>query len=493
MEYAHIHELQRPQYGEPRSGFLRTWRNRATGSHGVYRLVRAQMPNLKRLPGILSGLQARRLGRSSKSDKMPPVPKRKQPARSAKKGVPPSKKRKSPSTKSRGTQTMKARSSATRKAATSSQSGGFLRTAKAKTTTMERIARYGVTSVRENGVQIVAPGTTPADEYPESVIVGHATHEPYMALDDLARALIKMVAQKMFVDLKDFSEVAIPLGASDPQINFDYYAANAAFNTVLACTPGTTTWDTLKTNLRNSILVNDTNNTNVGYSRFISFSFRRSATSMTEKYDLQSAKVSYAVKTSLKIQNRTLSASGSTSDDIVDQQPIYGKAYYTEKRNHLVQAIKGGSIADSDVIGPIGGYDVAPAVAQAIKWNSTNTLKEPPMKTQLIGVKQVGNAHLEPGQIKTSVLTESGTVGLNWYWNKLNARKTSTLPQNSYFGKARYFVLEKMLTMAKPDVATAIRVAFECDHKHAIAVNCKRMRPSASYISLKYSTVQAGV
>lgn len=500
MEYAHINDFRRPISLPDRPPYENTYfsrmRNRIGGMHGTYRLVRAQIPNMKKVGKILAGLQTRRLGRSSLSVKMPPVPKRKQPSRSAKKGAPPPKKRKSPATKSRGTQTSSRPRAAVKAAAAShSQSGGFLTTTHRKKNQMERIAKYGVTSVRENGVVIAAPdlGAGNEDNYFESVVVGHATHEPYLALDDLARALIKMVANKMNVDLKDFSQVAIPTGASDPVITFDYYAQNAAFNSVLPCTPGTTTWDALKTSLRNAVLINDTNNTNTGYSRFVSFSFKRSATSLIEKYDLQKAKVQYYVKSSLKLQNRTLSTSGSAEDDVVDQQPIHGKGYYTEGRNFLTQAIKGGSLADSDIIGPIGSYTAAPAVGAAIRWNSTNTLKEPPMKTQLIGVKQTGKAHLDPGQIKTSVLVDSRTVGLNWYWNKLNARKLAAQPQNSYFGKARYFVLEKMLSMGKPAFTTAIRVAFEVDHKHAIQVHCKRMPPSASYISFAYSAVQAGV
>jgi hypothetical protein len=174
------------------------------------------------------------------------------------------------------------------------------------------------------------------------------------------------------------------------------------------------------------------------------------------QYDLKRAKMAYYIKSSLKIQNRTTNTATSTEADDVDNVPLYGKAY-DGPGNYF----------------SLGENYFSPAHNTQqnffIRGNlSTEPMAEPLPVGQFKRLKTCGKAHLDPGQIKTSVLTDSGKMGFNMLTLKLGASEAAT--NILAIGKQRVYILEKMIQSVATGDATGIKLAYEVDFKSGFSV-----------------------
>lgn len=117
------------------------------------------------------------------------------------------------------------------------------------------------------------------------------------------------------------------------------------------------------------------------------------------------AKISYKVKSTLKLQNRSLSSSGEDDGDDVDNTPLYGKSYFGYGTFTEFNAAQySGGLGDFCTNGNGIYADVAANV---------NGYVEPPRPVDFTNVKKSGKIKLQPGEIKTSVLTTSKTQKLS--------------------------------------------------------------------------------
>jgi len=108
------------------------------------------------------------------------------------------------------------------------------------------------------------------------------------------------------------------------------------------------------------------------------------------------------IKSSLKIQNRSKTGTGDVNDetDVVDSVPLYGKSYSGNGTSLRSKNAFGLTGQDMDLVsdqqyGIIIGNESLPG------------RKEPAQPRDFINVKNCGKVHIDPGQLKTSVLTQS--------------------------------------------------------------------------------------
>lgn len=189
---------------------------------------------------------------------------------------------------------------------------------------------------------------------------------------------------------------------------------------------------------------------------------------------LWGTKVEYKAKSSLKMQNRTKTGA-STSTDVVDDVPLYGKAYGGKGTgptfsNPLIQNVS--FLADNSY----GVIEYLPA-------STEEALQEPFDPIELARVKTSGKISIEAGQIKTSVVKDSGKMYFNTFMRQLLPRINlvqSTPPKlpNLRVGQYKFYGLEKVMNV---DNAVNISVAYECQHNITVGVKETRNKITSTY------------
>lgn len=165
--------------------------------------------------------------------------------------------------------------------------------------------------------------------------------------------------------------------------------------------------------------------------------------------------VSLSMKSTLKMQNRTVNTAGE-DENAVDNVPLYGKSYEGSGSGPYWINV------DNDDTSFMANRDTG-----VIKTARPGEMKEPPKPSEFKGTQKTGKIRVEPGHIKTSVLTAYASHKLaTWYrmcvpFEFIDKAKT-------HFGKYRFFCIEKILD---PDHVASINCAFE--HNLAITSNAK--------------------
>jgi len=164
-------------------------------------------------------------------------------------------------------------------------------------------------------------------------------------------------------------------------------------------------------------------------------------------------------KSSFKMQNRSVTTAGDTEES-VDSVPLHGKSYE-------------GKGSGPSWIGREGQPTVefiAHRATGCITLNSGTNLREPPPYTEFEGVVKGGKIKLDPGELKTSVMTDTESHYFNTWLQKINqAGSYTTSSVVSKIGKFRFFCIEKMLD---PDQVGNIKTAFE--HNLFMSSQCKK-------------------
>lgn len=174
---------------------------------------------------------------------------------------------------------------------------------------------------------------------------------------------------------------------------------------------------------------------------------------------LDQTMIHFDMKADLKIQNRTVNVveADNQSDDI-NNCPIYGKSIEGKANGAEVIGMTSGnnySLAANERTGLI---QMTPAVDE---------LAEPLDYQRFKPVSKIGKIHLDPGQIKTSVLTKKFKISFNKFFNAFNPQAAPAtnvdvgkMVYNPYV-KYRVFALEKMLDANPGASKTPVIVAVE--------------------------------
>jgi len=205
--------------------------------------------------------------------------------------------------------------------------------------------------------------------------------------------------------------------------------------------------------------------------------------------DYENENITMKVVSELKVQNRTLGASGGTTTDDVANNPLQGKLY---QFNHAIPRYR-----NSDV--GIGGYQLARnfdttgaiTVRAAELYESTKlptgvssnfTWNEPPNYQIFSNVKKHGKVLLQPAEIKKDVLVFTMTRQCHVFFEDLNWKPTQASFNNNANtqtsrsrGKCSLIALEDVINVNSLQL---IKIAYEINRTEAMYMSTKKDSPS---------------
>jgi len=173
------------------------------------------------------------------------------------------------------------------------------------------------------------------------------------------------------------------------------------------------------------------------------------------KLDLENVTVSLSSKSAIKMQNRTVEEAGDDENE-VNNIPLYGKSFTGAGTGPQRKDQYGEQ--NTFVVNQTTGVIIVPENIQ---------MREPPPPEEFNRVKMVGKVKIEPGEIKTSVLSASATHKFNiWYRGFVRSwmvQSSGTPPASQKFpdyaeGNYRTFFIEKMLAVGSASIKTAYEV-----------------------------------
>lgn len=299
----------------------------------------------------------------------------------------------------------------------------------------------------------------------------HATHPIQQTTQLFCQALLRYLAYRLGFHIPNFTNLL----NEDVDITYRYYPnsqTNTAFTVVInAVSAGS--WFAAANALRTSIEAVCQIDTNRDIA-FQEFGLQRTGTNQSVFINSKDFMVSVYTKSSLKIQNRSRNALGTEADE-VDNCPIYGtmhdcKGNGAQWRDY--QRPAGQLIAEGLTgIGTVNG-----------DLDSTQFLYEPLDRADLVGVQKTQKICIEPGQIKTSVMTKRDVFGIQKLSKAIQSIK-QTYRAKTNLGFARIISLEKMIALNTEDEAF-MSIFFELNNKYIVQYkHSPRHAPVKQFIS----------
>jgi len=310
--------------------------------------------------------------------------------------------------------------------AASSQSAGFLRSRRKSRKPKGWQAGRGITTTIESG------GPLSADE---CLHVGHITGAKQQIQNIAWQSILKLLLQKMNIRLLELNSFMIgPLGfVVGDTFTFSYKAdanATALSTTTYILVPASTFNDVVDAMVATFASANN--------AEIVPITFAYSSTTSkiyAQSITLESLMLHYQIKSSLKVQNRTVNVAGNDEADDVDNVPVYGKSIGGNGTGVVSRFPN--STTPAQVFGEVDSGIIR------------NVVLDPGALEPLSGYfwpksSQEGKIHLDPGQIKTSVLSTTRNISLKYLY-KLFATKNNTTGIIVPFGKYRFFQIERMI------------------------------------------------
>lgn len=178
--------------------------------------------------------------------------------------------------------------------------------------------------------------------------------------------------------------------------------------------------------------------------------------------DFATANFHIDCKSTLKMQNQStpLPVAPETEADVaqideVDSVPVYGKQY--EGSGNGTTKLKRNTLVGIDV--SLLGNETSGLISRVD--GDAQLIDEPGDGFEYANVSKVGKAHLDPGQLKTSVLNWSTKMNFNRFRDfACNVAISGLTKYKSRIGKFRFFQLEKMLEINQT-TPRSISIAYE--------------------------------
>lgn len=202
---------------------------------------------------------------------------------------------------------------------------------------------------------------------------------------------------------------------------------------------------------------------------------------------LENLTLHFNVKCDLKLQNQTTAVSADNEADDVNNVPLYGR---TVEGPGMGPQLKGYIASTTAGIATnlswLGHQNTGVIIALPNSGSNIDPgLREPLDYQRWDPVKKIGKIHLDPGQIKTSVIKKEFAIKFTTFMNMVNPAlgDALTVPPtpgskktvNGRICQYRMFALEKMLDAPTSALRTSILVNYEHNIKIMTMVKEKRL------------------
>lgn len=188
---------------------------------------------------------------------------------------------------------------------------------------------------------------------------------------------------------------------------------------------------------------------------------------------LTNAKFKWNTKSAIKVQNRTQFEDAPESDDIKNV-PVYGKSY--EGYGTGSNSFRDQNVEQQFVCGGDNGLLFK-------QCSSAKGLTEAPPPGYFNQVKKVGKIHLDPGQVKTSVLSHHLKCRQEHFFGHLADNISASDPLIP-FGEFRFFHVEHMLKTSSTD--PQLNIVGEHNLRIAMSLSTEWSNVTDEYISNAY-------
>lgn len=282
----------------------------------------------------------------------------------------------------------------------------------------------------------------------EAVQVGHTSLPQRPVLLAMCRALLKYCL-KPIVKVTEFSQLMCDTTAgngtafrANDGLRFAYYP-NWNSNTLAFINVTVLATDTFETCVKKlyGLILGLASSGSINNIRWKQFEYDPDDTAVGNQYQwytvpLNSLTVELHTKSAMKVQNRTVNIVGTEDDaDDVDNVPINGYLYNCKGNNFLSKtqrtilkgidsaAIGGGpNTVNNDVILFEGSTKSTPTFAvgdsyfttSGISENTFSKPAEPPKPYQIVNCKKAAKIRINPGGIKTSIVTTKTKTGFSY-------------------------------------------------------------------------------
>lgn len=348
-----------------------------------------------------------------------------------------------------------------------SKSAGFFKATKDNTSKMDKHSISGI-------VQKSEFGSVRTDAVNDVVYVAQSTAPPQFMLQCMVAALIKKLFALNGIQIKSFESVLLQGQQYPMQIKLDYKLLDGGV--VTSQTFAISTTDTLN-NIRGAIYlfllgrVGD-----LAIDQYLRITLLDDYTGwvgaarvLRASIDLSTASFRFDCKSILKIQNRTINSTGNDQDNDVDNVPLYGKYFDYNTNGTIFRDYNQPSIASPSQVTTTPFYGVLSTAAPDT--TLTSMYKEVPLQSQFVGCKKSGKSHLDPGEIKTSVVTDSFNISFVKLVKTLTVKGTALVANENtqvWLGKSRLFSWERMIQPAANSAINQYSIAYE----HQLNVGC---------------------
>jgi len=352
----------------------------------------------------------------------------------------------------------------------SSRSGGFLKSKKR----VKKTAAGSCITTERGGLLDTRIGT----EAGPTVFVGHCDAPTETMFNLVCREIIRNLLIKIGVNITGLDDL-LPIAGGTPSIfivvgrdNSQPGTLPTSFNFNILSTD---TLSDLGVKLRN-LLVAKNDQYIIDYVAYEPVGVTWPRTEM----QLSKSTLEVYSKSSLKIQNRTTETILDDDADDVDNVPLYGKSYEG----------KGNGCTHLNQFGPVNFYadeQFGDIWKQDTRFNNGNLyIREPPRPQEFKKVVKHGKARVEPGQIKTSVLTTKRSFLVQTLIQHLiDATQDGSAfdsHQQTYFGKFRLFCFEKMIQIKSVSDDSGLKLAYEVNNFTQATLHTKSSRVTCSQV-----------
>lgn len=288
--------------------------------------------------------------------------------------------------------------------------------------------------------------------------IGHFTMPYNLVLQNIFRTLIRALYSKKGFNIQDFNLV-VPNEFVGDVISLQGYenGQDTTIQTIGTDTVGIgDTFEVVALNLYTSFDSARTAIANYGQIYFQLVRVDHADGSFSE-YPMSNVWFDIYVKSSLKVQNRTLADDFGVSTDTFDStniaaNPVNGKLYYGYGAAPQLKGRRGVVLTGQ---GSQGLVTTGPTIAGPV-----NGWEEPPQPAQLTRCNGSSKLVLAPGGIKTSILTQKYKIGFNSLMRKYFSQ-TGGIEGTTGPGKFALMSLEKMMNETESPVVT---LTYELNH-----------------------------
>jgi len=321
---------------------------------------------------------------------------------------------------------------------------------------------------------------------PDLIYIGHSTWNQECVLKAVGCAILrKLFKYGCRIDPQTIYEVlsltAIDTSAADVfQIIVEVRTANGTPAVFTNQIPANSSLDTLNTLCLNGIIVSQLKDNNPSIIQKI-YLYR--GTHLLHQMDFEKEVLHLAMSSHMVIQNRTKSAAtGSTSTDLIDTQPLKGPVYEFSIGVPKMKAdtpIALNSMENQGIVlvrtAQFGGTDVT-------------AYKEPPVRKLFQNCIKSGYVRLNPGALKSMTIGSDikGYINNVIYKLRFNTQDTQT---KQCYGKSQLACFEEELNSGS---ANNITVNYECQHvAGASLITTKNLNMQPGYSAAAINNVPA--